>query len=79
LQRKKIPVIDHAVNGVATASKATSTVSPLLNQNHPHILRFLSHMMDLLGKNITPSFKDIYIQELTVQEFRWAEEGFAVA
>jgi hypothetical protein len=56
----KIPTIGHAVDLAAAALKAASTMSPLLNYNHPHLFGFRSRIMTVSStKNIAPRFENI--------------------
>jgi len=56
---EKITAVDHAIDYVATASGAASTVSPLLNHNQPYLLELQSYDMIVLSRrNTAPSFED---------------------
>ena len=64
---EKIIAIDHAVDRVATASPASSTISPLLNYEHLHLYEFRRHSMAVSSGRIwLQAFKTLLQAEIYI-------------
>jgi hypothetical protein len=77
VHNEKFSAVDHAIDRVARASRAASTVFPLFNHNHSHPFKIRSNYMTISSQeNMAASFEDNLHLEICIPGVsRGGEEG----